>query len=426
MRDVGIVVARWPSSFPRQIVSGTRAYYAASLLSALSVSLPHAVLTPILLAKGVSLSQIALIQIFCSLAVFIFEIPSGVIADSLGRKNVYVGSKILLAVFGALVFWSSSFAVLCFAWFIYGFANALESGTIGNEVILAVRKFCRVTNLGAGSVIHYLVRVDARFETVGLIVGGLAGSVIYPFIGDGLYLGVCASAIFVGLFVLAIFHLNASDFEGERSASQQNSEHMIGLFKSTLRDALSCLRNHAIRRVMLVIAITQVFFQVHFQFWQAYFLEQGVEAKHFGIIYVVLQLISVVVTFLGSSAIAYLRDKVWTKVILGLIGTASLAGMFTSSRIALLAYLVFVFGFWIIVFYADAHFRSLANEDSLSTLTSVSSAVARAASMLTLGIVSVLLQFFAITTLVPVFFLTAGLLLLVLYLATGKARRSQS
>lgn len=132
------------------------------------------------------------------------------------------------------------------------------------------------------------------------------------------------------------------------------------------------------------------------------------------------------VTFLGSSAIAYLRDKVWTKVILGLVGTASLAGMFTSSRIALLAYLVFVFGFWIIVFYADAHFRSLANEDSLSTLTSVSSAVARAASMLTLGIVSVLLQFFAITTLVPIFFLTAGLLLLVLYLATGKARRSQS
>ncbi|MGL5406625.1 MAG: MFS transporter [Propionibacteriaceae bacterium] len=417
MLDVSIVEARWPSSFPRRIVSGTRVYYAASLLSALSVSLPHAVLTPILLAKGVTLSEIALIQIFYSLSVFIAEVPSGVIADSLGRKNVYIVSKIFLSIFGVLVFVTSSVPVLCLAWFIYGVANALESGTIGNEVILAVRKFCRRSKLGAGAVIHYLVRVDARFETIGMIIGGLVGSTLYAFVGDGLYLGVCGTTIFVALFVLAIFHLNATDFEDEGLSGSQSAERMVDLVKRTLCDALLCLRNPTIRKVIFAIAITQVFFQVHFQFWQAYFLQKGVEPKYFGIVYVVLQSISVLVSFLGTSAIAYLRNSRWAKVTLGFVGVVSLTGMFSSSRLALAAYLVFVFGFWIIVFYADAHFRSLASEDSLSTLTSVSSAVARAASMITLGALSLLLKFFTVTTLVPIFFLAAGVFLVLLALS---------
>lgn len=424
--DVSIVDAKWPSSFPRQIARGTRIYYAASLISAFSIALPHAVLTPILLSKGASLSEIAFIQIFYSLAVFIFEVPSGVVADTLGRKRVYILSKIFLAVFAALVFCSSSVFVLCLAWFIYGLANALESGTIGNEVILAVRKFCRTTNLKSGSVIHYLVRVDARFETIGMIVGGLIGATLYPFIADGLYLGVCAFALFVGLFVLSAFHLNAANFDQPNATVPQESERVIDLFKSAVRDALNCLKDSAIRQVMLVIAITQVFFQVHFQFWQAYFLEKGVDAKYFGIVYVIFQLVSVFVTFLGSSTIARLRSDLRVKAVLALVAIASLVVMFFNSQIALFAYLLFVCGFWIVVFYADAHFRSLASEDSLSTLTSVSSAVARGASMLTLGMVSILLRYFTITILVPTFFLTAGTLLLILYLYSKKNRRVQS
>lgn len=421
---VGIVDARWPSSFPRQIVRGTHIYYVASLISALSIALPHAVLTPILLAKGATLSEIAFIQIFYSLAVFIFEVPSGVVADTLGRKHVYILSKIFLAVFAALVFWSSSVFVLCLAWFIYGLANALESGTIGNEVILAVRKFCRVTNLESGFVIHYLVRLDARFETIGMIMGGFIGAALYPFIADGLYLGVFAFALFVGLFVLGAFHLNAVGFDQPNAAVSQESERVIDLFTIAVRDALSCLKDTAIRQVMLVIAITQVFFQVHFQFWQAYFLEKGVDAKYFGIVYVIFQLVSVFVTFLGSSNIARLRDNLRAKAILALVGIALLVVMFFSSQIALFAYLLFVCGFWIVVFYADAHFRSLASENSLSTLTSVSSAVARGASILTLGLASILLHYFTITILVPIFFLTAGILLLILYLYSKKNRQT--
>lgn len=193
--------AMWPSGFPKRIVIGTRVYYGASFLAALAASFPHAVLTPILLAKGLNLSQIALVQVFYSLAVFLFEIPSGIAADSLGRKRVYIISKLLLAVFGVLVFCVSSSGLLCLAWFIYGVSNAFESGTIDNEAILSVRKFCRGARLEPGRTLHHLVRLDARCETMGMIVGGLVGSAFYPFVGDALYLWVTVTALFVALFV---------------------------------------------------------------------------------------------------------------------------------------------------------------------------------------------------------------------------------
>lgn len=416
--------AKWPVSFPKPIVTGTRIYYGASFLAALAVSFPHAVLTPILLAKGLNLSQIALVQVFCSLAVFLFEIPSGIAADSLGRKRIYVISKLLLAVFGVLVFCVSSPALLCLAWFIYGVSNAFESGTIGNEAILAVRNFCRGSGMEPGKTLHYLVRLDARCETIGLIVGGLVGSAVYPFVGDALYLWVAVAALFVALFVQAAFRLHAEDFEQEKTETLAARTNMAGMFRATISEAIACLKDASIRRIILVIAVTQIFFQVHFQFWQAYFLAEGVSSRYFGIVYVAFQLISVLVTFLGASAVGRLRSSRTLKVVFGVVAAASLMVMFTGAEASLAAYLLFVFGFWIVVFYSDAHFRSMASEESLSTLTSVSSAVSRICSMLTLGVIGVVLRFLPVTRVIPLFFLVACLMLVGLYAFTGKRNRA--
>ena len=76
------------------------------------------------------------------------------------------------------------------------------------------------------------------------------------------------------------------------------------------------------------------------------------------------------------------------------------------------------------MFYSDAHFRSVASEESLSTLTSVSSAVSRICSMLTLGVIGVVLRFLPVTRVIPLFFLVACLMLVGLYAFTGKRNRA--
>lgn len=198
---------------------------------------------------------------------------------------------------------------------------------------------------------------------------------------------------------------------------------MAGMFCDTVRDAIVCLRDASIRRIILVIAVTQIFFQVHFQFWQAYFLAEGVSSRYFGVVYVVFQLVSVLVTFLGSSAVGRLRSSRTLKVVFAVVAAASLAVMVMGVKASLAAYLLFVFGFWIVVFYSDAHFRSMASEESLSTLTSVSSAVSRICSMLTLGVIGVVLRFLPVTTVIPLFFLIACLMLVGLYAFTGERNR---
>ncbi|WP_233778946.1 hypothetical protein [Borreliella bavariensis] len=58
-----------------------RYYFYSLFLAELARTLPHAVLTIILINKGLSLKNIAIVQICYMAAIIIFEFPSGVISE---------------------------------------------------------------------------------------------------------------------------------------------------------------------------------------------------------------------------------------------------------------------------------------------------------------------------------------------------------
>lgn len=113
------------------IESKHQKYYFYSLfLSELARTLPHAVLTIILINKGLSLKDIAIVQICYMAAIIIFEFPSGIISDIFDRKIVYLVSIFLLMISYFIIFKASSFVLLCISWFIYGMSAAINTGTI--------------------------------------------------------------------------------------------------------------------------------------------------------------------------------------------------------------------------------------------------------------------------------------------------------
>lgn len=65
----------------------TFVYLLANFLVIVAYSMPHSILTVILLAKGLSVSQILLIQSAYSIAIVLFELPSGLLADNNSRKK---------------------------------------------------------------------------------------------------------------------------------------------------------------------------------------------------------------------------------------------------------------------------------------------------------------------------------------------------
>ncbi|WAZ72314.1 MFS transporter (plasmid) [Borrelia miyamotoi] len=107
-----------------------RYYFYSLFLSEFARTLLHAVLTIILINKGLQLKDIAVVQMFYMLAIIFFEFPSCVISDIFDRKVVYLSSIFLSMIAYFIIFQISSFTFLCIAWFIYDISSAVNTGTI--------------------------------------------------------------------------------------------------------------------------------------------------------------------------------------------------------------------------------------------------------------------------------------------------------
>ncbi|WP_330529099.1 MFS transporter [Borreliella valaisiana] len=96
-----------------------RYYFYSLFLSELARTLPHAVLTIILINKSLSLKNITIVQICYMTAIIIFEFPSGIISDIFDRKTVYLVSIFLLMISYFIIFKTSSFVLLCISFMVY-------------------------------------------------------------------------------------------------------------------------------------------------------------------------------------------------------------------------------------------------------------------------------------------------------------------
>ena len=74
----------------KSITRNTFVYLLANFLVTVAYSMPHLILTVILLSKGLSLLQILIVQSAYSIAIVLFEFPSGLIADNYSRKTFIV------------------------------------------------------------------------------------------------------------------------------------------------------------------------------------------------------------------------------------------------------------------------------------------------------------------------------------------------
>lgn len=82
-----------------------------------------------LVEKGLSFTEIGLLYAIREIVINIFEIPSGIFADTFGRKSSLLGS-LALYIFSFVVFYfSSSFFPFLIAFVLYGMADAFRSGT---------------------------------------------------------------------------------------------------------------------------------------------------------------------------------------------------------------------------------------------------------------------------------------------------------
>ena len=120
-----------------------RIFYLSAAAKSAAIAMPHAILTLIFLKKGITYSQIAAIQAVYSSAIILFEFPSGILADKYSKKILYISSNIVMLLCYIIVLNCESFFMMAFAWFLYGTANAFETGTLDSHIIITAKRSAR-------------------------------------------------------------------------------------------------------------------------------------------------------------------------------------------------------------------------------------------------------------------------------------------
>lgn len=386
----------------QQLQKNIKLFYLANVLTTIATSLPHAVLTVLLFAKGLSLTQIMLVQATYNLVILLSEYPSGLLGDLYSRKKLFLGAKVFFSALFLLVWLGNSFEMMLLAWACYGLAMALESGTIDAELInqlkqqqIPVAKFISNTN---------------RLDFIGLLLGGVVGSWLYYSIGIKFYL------VSLGLTIVAFLAIKY----GYREAST----HILAkqsLFEQ-MKTGITELKNSKRLRLMTSLTIAgQFFFQAHYQLWQALFLVQGFNKKEFYLYYVVFQLIS-----LGAYSVPLkfetISSKKWYLVFTFILLSSCILLALTTKLNFLLCYLVLVFIFTFFEYFSNVIFSQTVSQDHISSLTSFRSSCGRLAALVSLLFSSLLLHFLAVKIVVMLNFVLAISTSLVIIFMTLKSR----
>ncbi len=82
-----------------------------------------------LVEKGLPYTQIGILYAVREIFINIFEIPSGIIADTYGRKNALIGSFFVYIISFSVFYLSNDFWLLLIAFILYGIGEAFRSGT---------------------------------------------------------------------------------------------------------------------------------------------------------------------------------------------------------------------------------------------------------------------------------------------------------
>jgi MFS family permease len=105
-------------------------YFGVTALTWLSVAIPLPIFVLYMQARGIDLFQLGIIMGVYSIVIVLLELPTGGLADAIGRKGVALLAHSISLISGIVMLFSFSFAGFLLAMILNGIGRALASGTL--------------------------------------------------------------------------------------------------------------------------------------------------------------------------------------------------------------------------------------------------------------------------------------------------------
>ena len=344
-----------------------RTYLVLTLLSTLAASFIWGINTLFLLDAGLSNTEAFAANAFFTAGQVIFEVPTGVVADTWGRRTSYL--------LGALTLFLSTLLYLAM-WTIHApfWAWALSSMLLG----LGFTFFSGATEAWLADALAFTGagdELDAVFARGQVVFGAamLTGSVAGGFVAQLTNLGVpyvIRCALLLLTLIAAAWSMRDLGFTPERGNG------VVDRVRSVVRASLdSGWRNPPVRWLMLAGTFSGAVGMFAFYALQPYLLGLYGNARAFGLAGVIAALVA------GTQIIAGLAAPLLRRVfalrthvllIAALLTTVCLIGMGSTSNLgaAIALVLVWSFSFWIVAPIREAYLNGLIPSAQRATVLS--------------------------------------------------------
>ncbi|OEF99199.1 hypothetical protein BHF71_09630 [Vulcanibacillus modesticaldus] len=227
------------------------------------------------IAKGLSFTEIMVLQSIAAISVVIFEVPTGAVADRIGRKlSIIVGSffwalSLLVYILG------NNFVLFAVAEITFSLGATFKSGA-NTAIIYDSLKFINR--------VREFQNIEGNAKSLFLVAQAI-GSVIAGFVYEiNIYLPLIIS---IGLMLINIFiSLNFK----EPPIREKSSIYSTKYFDQIKESGKYILRNDKIKALILYSMIFFIFFRTGFWYFQPYMESVDIPVRYFGILFFIFNM----------------------------------------------------------------------------------------------------------------------------------------
>ena len=184
------------------------------------------------LSRGLTLEQFGVAMACYAVTTAVLELPTGGLADAVGRRPVLVGSALLGVAVFALMLVADGLALWIAIRVLAGVARALDSGPLEAWYVDGARQ------LDAGADIRRGLSLAHAVECGGLGLSAVAGGLLPVVSGAGLNATVAAALLAQGAYLAALLVLMTEDRRVGRAAPAAGARRVPAVIRSGLAAGL--------------------------------------------------------------------------------------------------------------------------------------------------------------------------------------------
>ncbi|MBW3020438.1 MFS transporter [Candidatus Woesearchaeota archaeon] len=305
------------------------------------------------------LSQIGLIISSVSIANFLFEVPTGAVADIFGRKFSVIFGLFLTGIMFLSITFTKNFYYLLILFFLLGISVTLISGADVSWVAdnLKYKKKKKLLQT------YFVKKMSImRFS---FMFAGLIGGIIVKYYGLNIIWPVTAFSLLVSCIILF--------FAEEHKLTKEQDKSLKSVYNQTFKSLKYSLKHKTLFSYILICILTG--FVLSFAgdlIWKPYLVEFNIPNSYFGYLFSIGTALGIIAPFAGSYLAKKLnKEKTFFSLILAFETLFLILAIFAGNWVVLaIIMLLFVFLFDMFDPIQKNYIQKLLPSDKRATLSS--------------------------------------------------------